>query len=294
MRVPNVLQGRGALSSLDRIRTELDRAGREIASGKRVGRPSDDPLATARASEIASRLLAIETYRSHTDRAEAELVTVDLVIDDLEKLMDAAASAAASGRSGTATTERFQALATEVDGLRDEVLRLGNTRFGGTYLFAGRQSLTQAFTESAGVVTYQGDTVAPTVRIGDGAVVETSIPGSTLFQGAGDVFRVLADLRDALLAEDTQAVATEAQNVEGIARGLSQLRARVGSTLQELGRHRVRLNAVSVEEQASLSQEVDADLVEAIGRLAAQKTSLEAALGAGARLLSVTLMDVLG
>ena len=130
--------------------------------------------------------------------------------------------------------------------------------------------------------------------MGDQAVVETAIPGDGLFLGGADVFQALSNLRDALALGDTDAVAAEAANVEQIARRFSQFRARVGFTLEELGRHRVHLGAERVEDQTSLGREIDADLVDAISRLSAGNTALEATLGAGARLLSVSLMDLIG
>ena len=63
MRVPTVLQGQGALSQLDRIRADLNRAAREIASGTRVHVPSDDPIAAARGSRIQNRLDTLGQYK---------------------------------------------------------------------------------------------------------------------------------------------------------------------------------------------------------------------------------------
>ncbi len=296
MRVPNVLQGAGAMGQLDRIRSDINRASEEVASGRRVRKFSDDPVAAARGDRSQARLSQLELYRKTTGRADDELLAVDSVLDQLERLMDVAASAGAAGRSGTAEPERFAALAVEVDGLRDEALRLANSRHEGKSLFAGRQTLTDAFTETAGVVSYQGDANAPTMRVGDSAVVETSIPGDGLFVtgSGGDVFQVLADLRDALAAEDPDAVAIEATSVEQIARRFSQFRARIGHSMEELQRHGEHLSSERVQEEASLGAQIDADLVDAIARLNTANTSLEAALGAGGRLLSISLMDVLG
>ena len=294
MRVPNVLQGRGVLEGLGRTRAEIERRAAEISSGRRVRVPSDDPVAASSASRAQGRLSDVEQFRTSTDRAIGKLVAADDVLDTLERLMDVAGSAAAAGRSGTTTPEAFAALAQQVDGIRDEVLRLSNTRFQNTYLFAGRQTLSPAFTESGGVVSYQGDAVAPTIRVGEQAVVETSIPGSDLFVGTLDVFQILDDLRAGLAAEDTAAVELEAQNLEQVAERFTQFRVRVGLTLAELERHAQVLSSESLREQTEVSAELDANLVESISRFNAENTALEAAIGTGARLLSVSLLDVLG
>ncbi len=294
MRVPNQLQGGGALSHLDRIRSDLNRANSEISSGLRVQKPSDDPIAAAKGTLLQARLDRLDHYRQASERSEAEVLALETTLDQLEKLMDVAATSAARGRSGVAPTVQFQALAQEVDGVRDDVLRLANSEHSGTSLFAGRQTTTQAFVESAGVVTYQGDALAASARIGDQAVVETTIPGDGLFQTGSDVFQVLADLRDALVAEDVDRIGIEMQNVEQITERFTQFRSRVGNTLNALSRHSVHLRSEEVLERTALSNEIDADLVDAISRLNSANTALEATLGAGGRLLTASLMDVLG
>jgi flagellar hook-associated protein 3 FlgL len=294
MRVPNILQGASLLDELNRIRSDIDKHANEIATGKRVRVPSDDPIAAARATRTQTRLDAIEEYRFATETASGELLVVDDILNSLELLMDTAASAAAAGRSGTTSPEAFDVLANEVDGLREEVLRLSNSQYEGRFLFAGRQTLAPAFAQTAGVVSYQGDVVAPTARVGAQSVVETTIPGSDLFVGALDVFQVLGDLRDGLAAGDTAAVATEAANLEQIATRITSYRARVGHTLEELDRHSLRLSGQNIEEQRALSRDIDADLVESISRLNLQNTALQATLGTGARLMSISLLDLLG
>lgn len=294
MRVPNQLQGGGALSHVGRIRTEANRASSEIASGLRVQKPSDDPIAAAKSTLTKDRLDRLAHYRDAAGRAEDDVLALETTLDQLERLMDVAASAAARGRSGVAPAVQFQALAEEVDGVRDDVLRLANTRHSGESIFAGRQTKTQAFVETAGVVTYQGDTLAASSRVGDQTAVETTIPGDGLFVTGTDIFQVLGDLRDALAAEDVDRVAIEMQNVEQVSERFNQFRARVGHTLDELSRHAVHLRSEQVLEQTDLSREIDADLVDAISRLNSSETALQATLGAGARLLSVSLLDVLG
>jgi len=294
MRVPTQLQGAGALTELDLIRSRSQRAASELSSGLRVQKPSDDPVAASRGNQIRDRLSQLEHYREGTGRAESEVHAVDNVLDQLERLMDVAITSGARGRSGLSTPTQFQALADEVDSIREEILRLANSEHRGSSLFAGRQTRTQAFVDSGGVVTYQGDSLAPTSRVGDQSVVETTIPGDGLFVTGGDVFQVLADLRDALASGDTDRVRIEMQNAEQVGSRFTDFRARLGSTMQELSRHSAHLSSENVLEQTNLSREIDTDLVDAISRLTAADQALQAALGAGGRLLTISLMDVLG
>lgn len=294
MRVPNALRGADLRSELNRIQYELERARREISTGKRIRAPSDDPSGAARASLAQSEIRTLEQYLSNTDKARDKLLAVDNVIDRLEKLTDAALSAAAAGRSGTATAEQFAAISLEVEGLRKEMLSLANTKKDEAYLFAGRRSLTPAFQETAGAVSYQGDAVAPTLRVGGQTVVETSVTGSDLFMGALDAFQVLSDLRDALAAGDTSRVAIEFTNLEQVSTHFTQYRVQAGLAIEQLDQHHLRIRAELADETVALGRDTDADLAQSITRFNELTSALDASIKSGARLLSVSLMDVLG
>ena len=294
MRVPNAIQGTGLLQELNRIRAEINRSNRELVTGKRVIRPSDDPAAAARAVARRDEISTLQTYRESTEDASSRLTAIDNILDALERLNDAAAVAAAAGRSGTTDASAFSALSDQVEGIRAETLRIANGEHNGRHLFGGQQTLASPFVETGGVVNYVGDATPTHVRVDNGTVVETSIPGSDLFVSGLSTFQVLTDLRDALSASDVAGVEAQAQNLEQLATRYSQYRSRVGASLNQLDRHRLYLQSVENEERFDLSRDVDADLASSISDLSSASTALEAALGAGGRLVSASLLDVLG
>lgn len=294
MRVPNALQGAGLLQELARIRGDVNRANRQLTTGKRVLVASDDPAAAARAVTRRDEIATIELYRKATDEAASRLNAIDTVLDSLERLNDAAAVSAAAGRSGTTDASAFQALSDEVEGIRAETLRIANAEHGSRRLFGGQQTLAAPFVETAGIVNYQGDNTPTHVRVDNQSVVETSIPGSDLFVSGLSTFQVLTDLRDALAAGDVARVEVEAGNLEQLATRYSQYRSRVGSSMNQLARHGLYLRTTENQARFDLSEDIDADLAAAITELSGAGTALEAALGAGGRLMSTSLLDVLG
>ena len=76
-------------------------------------------------------------------------------------------------------------LASEIDGLRESLLNIGNTRNAdGEYIFAGDNVNTAAFSEAAGAVTYNGSGGPRLVNIASGIRIQINDTGAQLFQGA--------------------------------------------------------------------------------------------------------------
>jgi flagellar hook-associated protein 3 FlgL len=291
MRVPELLQSRTQVEEIARIRAELESSRRQVSTGKRVHSPADDPASAARATRIAEQWGEVEQYRRSTDSARDRLLGVDAVLDQMERLMERAATLAAAGQSGDLSATKLAVLSQEVDALRNQLLALANSRHDGVYLFAGENTLVPAFDAA---FAYQGDGQAPVVRISDQRVVETSIPGSNLLVGGLDAFQVLADLRDALATANGPAIASGSGEIEQVLQRFNQYRARIGHTMGELDSHRLALTRRAFDEEARLDREVSADLARSISDLALRQAALEASLGAGARILSLSLMNVLG
>jgi flagellin-like hook-associated protein FlgL len=109
----------------------------------------------------------------------------------------------------------------------------------------------------------------------------------------GGVFAHLAQLRDALIAGDNQAITRAAGRVKDDYDSIVSLRAGIGGTTRDLENREDRTEDQSVANQALLSNLKDADLTEAITRFQALQTALQANYTAGAQMLSMSLLDFL-
>lgn len=152
---------------------------REVSSGYRLQVPSDDPSAAAAVVGERAEMAALDQYRRTTDSVESRLTVADTLLSDIIGALTSAQTTAAAGRSTILTAEQRQALAAQIDGIREQILGDLNSRYRGVYLFSGTALTTVPFTrDAAGIVQpYAGNATPQQLDIDRDRAVEVTIDG---------------------------------------------------------------------------------------------------------------------
>lgn len=156
----------------------------QIASGKRVLSPADDPVAATQILRLNEELARMDQYKKNMDVAENNLnleeVAIDGVVNLLHRMKELTVNA---GNTGVLTASDYQSLAAEVDSRIDELLGLHNTRnSSGQYIFAGYQGETQPFVDDGGGnYRYRGDEGQLRLQASSSVSVPVSDSGKRVF-----------------------------------------------------------------------------------------------------------------
>jgi flagellar hook-associated protein 3 FlgL len=156
----------------------------QIASGRKVQKPSDDPVASAAAVNLEHAKSLNTQYGTNAAGAEAALSIEEQALADASRvLQDVKTLTIKAGNPILSNSDRTS-LAAELRGLYDELLGVANRTDGnGSYLFSGYQGGTRPFSESApGVVSYAGDEGSRLVQIGAQRRVMVGDNGAEIFQ----------------------------------------------------------------------------------------------------------------
>ncbi|QOV91521.1 flagellar hook-associated protein FlgL [Humisphaera borealis] len=111
---------------------------------------------------------------------------------------------------------------------------------------------------------------------------------------AQGVFANLAALRDALENNDAAAITESGEHLQTDYDRVVRTRGETGARVQEFESRKDRLDDQNIATQALLSELQDTDFTSAIAKFETLQTSLQAAMQAGGRSLSLSLMDFLG
>jgi flagellar hook-associated protein 3 FlgL len=208
MRVPTLQTSREAISLITARQAEQARLQNQIASGLRVQSPGDDPAAAAQAELARSRLAHLAQDQRATQLATSVLSTADGALAQGTDLIESARDAIVAAGNGAYNAVDRQALAMQLRGTRDQLLKLANTPDGaGGFVFGGQGTqvgpvsgtVTPAYGPMAGTqqvgesaqydATVDGRTVFMTLPQGNGVFVTASAPGNTGsgWIGAGSV-----------------------------------------------------------------------------------------------------------
>ena len=294
MRVSEISRQTNQLRYLQTASERMGRLQQELATGRRIDRASDDPAGAALALEHRASISFEEQMRRNLASGTAFMNMTEAALDGVTEALQRARELTVQASNDALSTAERTAVARELDQLISQLVQLGNTNFGGAYIFAGHQTRSPAFTVTGNpptAVTYQGDTGERMHRISREDAVPVSIPGSTAF---GTVFSDLIALRDNLQGGASASVISPAIAVIDGALDLAvQQRAEIGARVNRFAASLSRSEDTDTSLQQLRSEIEEIDLPSTIVSLTAQEASMQAALGAIGRTSRLTLLDFL-
>ncbi|MDH5632703.1 MAG: flagellar hook-associated protein FlgL [Gammaproteobacteria bacterium] len=131
----------------------------QLATGKRLLTPADDPTGAARILELEKAVAATEQYNVNANAADSRLKLEETALQSIMNAIHRTRELAVQGNNAVNNVESRRAIADEVKQLLAQMLETANTRdANGEYLFSGYQGLTRPFSrDSAGNFPYAGD-----------------------------------------------------------------------------------------------------------------------------------------
>jgi flagellar hook-associated protein 3 FlgL len=168
--------------SISRAQSELFANQQRIAAGQRMLTPSDDPVASAEVVVVGQSRARVERFAANISTANESLAVGDSTLGDISDLLVSIRTLAINAGSGTLSAADRGGLATELDGLLQQLVGLANSRGAdGGYLFSGYALNTQPFTLASGVYAYNGDQGTRSIAVADGRELQVSNDGESLF-----------------------------------------------------------------------------------------------------------------
>lgn len=281
-------------------RQRIAEAQERVESGKRINRPSDDPFGAAAVIDIRNSQSAITQFGRNARTVDNILSVGDSSLNAYEQALTRAQTLVTQGLSGFSRTESRQALATELDSLRQTVLNIANTRNGDQYVFGGtRQDVApvDATTETlaAGPSSVQLVQIEP-----DAPPVATGVTANFVFGNIdGTVFQALKDSAVALRGTgdpvaDEAALKTAMQKLKAFTDQAGIARTTIGKNMNAVEAATDRNDANSLLLESSAQDKESADFAKSAIDLAEANRSLEAILESESQTNRRTLLDLLG
>ncbi|TWT88218.1 flagellar hook-associated protein FlgL [Pseudobythopirellula maris] len=172
----------------------LFRVQNQISTGRRIFLPSEDTNSALRALSLQRTIERKDQIQTNVSGANLSLTTAEGTLQTVANAISDVKSAAL-GAVGTVFTEanREETL-NAIDESISALLRVGNTTFNGSYLFAGGKTTVTPYERVGDTIQYNGNEERVQTYADIGFLFETSIPGDELFGGLSDAVRGRADL----------------------------------------------------------------------------------------------------
>ena len=283
------------LASIARTQQDQETALAQLASGRRVNLPSDDPAAAAILTLNHARSGQADQFLQVIGSVSARLQVADSTLGSVVSSINRALSLGIQGGGATLSAADRNAIAGELQGLQQEIVGLANTSFQGTYLFGGTADQKAPFSlnpVSPSGVSYTGNNGTNTLAVGESFSVNTNLPGSQLFTTpGGDVFQALTDLTAAV--QTNTGLATAVLAVRKAFDSITSQRVFYGNTLQQLDAQQTSIHGVKLQLSQQENAVGGADPAAAASAAVNAATARTAALQAASSLLHTNLFDFL-
>ncbi len=285
-----------------RIETESAESQTRIATGQRLTRPSDDPLAAARIALIDRQLAdsahdtrTIDTLAARWSRIDASLGALAIPLQRAQEILILASSDSHSA------SDR-QTMATELKGIIDQILAESATADADSVpLHAGSSTRPPYARTAAGVIQPTGDSAGPDVVLRDGARLAMGLHLPALLgprdplDAATDLFGTLEAAQTAL-ADGTATAADLAPHLTRVQQFIGALadgQAQAGGMLTRLDTLRDAHASRQIDLRSERTPLADTDINAEIIRVQQAATMMEASRSLFARVRATSLFDFL-
>lgn len=156
----------------------------QITTGRRILTPSDDPVAAAQALNVQHSKDINTQFATNIKYATSALSFEEGQLGSMVDIFGRLKELATQASGSTSTPAQRSAIAVELRSRFEGLLAIANSKDEtGQYLFAGYKGDTPPFAGSVdGGVVYSGDDGHRQIQISASRVIETSDPGSAVFE----------------------------------------------------------------------------------------------------------------
>ncbi|MGE4271289.1 MAG: flagellar hook-associated protein FlgL [Desulfitobacterium sp.] len=294
MRVTNNMLSNNLLRNLQSAQGQMDKLQDQLASGRRITRPSDDPVGIENALRYKSSISHVEQWRNNAKEGMSYLDTVDDTLGEMTAIVQRAKDLALQGVNGTNTTEDREKIAIEIVQIREQLEQFANTRVGTKYVFGGTANV-EPFPK--GATEWLGSDDVMKFQVGSNLNIEVSVNGRELFGITGNppttfgMFNTLEDLSTALDASDVATIESSIGALEGIADTIVDYRAQLGARQNRIDSIYTQLDSTVANLNESLSSVLYADIAKTLVDFKTTENVYQAALSVGAKIIQPSLVD---
>jgi flagellar hook-associated protein 3 FlgL len=299
MRITQSMLASNSLRHLSNSYLKMGKYQDQLATGKKITKPSDDPVVAMKGMFYRSDLVGVEQYKRNLsevhlwmDNSEAGLEQANSALQRIRELV-------VQGQNGTLSPSDRQAVAVEVEQLKQDLVKTANTQVAGRYIFHGTDVLNPPviqeepplmatnITDPAQLSTinnYQ-------VEVSKGVYLKANVnPGNIFSQ---ELFDTVGDIETALENNDPKDLSGLLEKLDNAMDSMSAERSELGARSNRLDMVETRIGQQEVLANQVLSDNEDADIEKVIMDMTTQESVHRAALSVGSRIIQPTLMDFL-
>ncbi|AYE48652.1 flagellar hook-associated protein FlgL [Priestia megaterium] len=292
MRVTQGMLAANSLKQISNSYNKLETLQNQLSTGKKITRPSDDPVVATKGMAYRSNLSEVNQYKRNLTEAQSWFDSSESGLEQVNSILQRTKELVVQGLNGTNESDDRQAIAREIEQLKLDYMQVGNTQVAGNYIFNGVNVGTAPISENASGMIESNINLDPfSVEVSKGIQLRVNIHPENIFgQGA---FDLMNNVQTAFEQNDVNSLKDLSTQVDTQLSTLLAERSELGARSNRLELIENRLDSQEITATKMLSNNEDADIEKVITDLTVQESVHRAALGVGAQIIQPTLLDFL-
>ncbi|WKB35271.1 flagellar hook-associated protein FlgL [Terrilactibacillus sp. S3-3] len=167
----------------------------ELSSGKKITRPSQDPVVAVMSVSYQTDVNHIQQYQSNISTAYNWLDSSESVLSSVNDVLNRVRDLTEEVSNGTYDDTQRAAAGTEIDQLTQQLMTLGNTQVGGQYIFNGDDTQNAPITQGTnGDYSVSDNSKSVLMAVNDGISIAVNVSPTKVFSAG--LFSDLNDLKN--------------------------------------------------------------------------------------------------
>lgn len=300
MRITNSTMVDTFLNDLNANLANMQKSQDQLASGKKIRKPSDDPYGAVRQMQLENEVDRNNQYLNNIQDSAEWLGTTDTALGQVSDALQRIRQLMISSASGTKDKASIDANKAEVLQQIEQIVQVGNTQFDGKYIFSGNDVNKKPFS-SDGNGTIKLDVSGNgklNREISSGVVIDINVNANEMMKGSGnpgeDLSSTLTKIVTAMNDGDTASLGGDllkqiSDNIDNVVR----CRGEAGAKKNRMDAAKSKNEDETQNLTTTLASIADVDVAQKFMEYNVMQAAYQASLMTGARVLQPSLVDFL-
>lgn len=307
IRVTTNMLNNQMLLNLNRNGVNLNNLQTQLTTGRKINKPSDDPVGITYSMRYRAELSSNEQYQKNVSSAQSWLEYTDTTVDQVGSILHRMKELTVQASNSTNPQSALDSIRTEVEQLKEQLIDLGNSKVNGKYIYNGQKYDQKPYdfpkdAEGKSIITdidienLRTDSGDVNYIVGDGVQLPINITGSEIFgtpeeKDDDHLFSIINRLTEALRTGDFPGISGELDQIDSRLDKVLTARSTVGARANRVDLMSNRLGDLEINLTDMQSRTEDADAEKLILNAKIQESIYNASLSVGAKIISNSLAD---
>ncbi|ANE46709.1 flagellar hook protein FlgL [Paenibacillus swuensis] len=267
----------------------------QLSTGRKLNKPSDDPVGTLYSLRYRSNINANEEYKNNLDQTQSWLNFTDSMTGQTTDVYHRLRELVTQASNGTNPQSAMDAIKSEVVELKKQLVSIGNSKLRDNYVFNGQLTDIEPYS-ATNPANDSTDPYSISYDLGLGVRIPVNITGNAVFgeaNAADNIFKIVDDMTTFLDTKNHTALSGLINPLDARLGKMLNVRAEIGAKVNRTEFISNRLDDLGLNLVDLQSKVEDADMAETIMKQKMNESVYQASLATGAKIIMPTLVDFL-